>query len=89
MRKNQQLIQTTYDKDKISFAQKSLNEHGIETGEINLKETGKANEKTIFIVDSKDEKITRALKSLPFKFTIIYRDNIEKNTLIIGEDFYK
>ena len=66
-----------------------MNEHGIETGEINLKETGKANEKTIFIVDSKDEKITRALKSLPFKFTIIYRDNIEKNTLIIGEDFYK
>ena len=83
------IINTTYDKDKISFAQKSLNEHGIETGEINLKETGKANEKTIFIVDSKDEKITRALKSLPFKFTIIYRDNIEKNTLIIGEDFYK
>ena len=81
------LINTTNDREKSSIAKNSLENSGISVGLISNKNSGKSNNKTIFIIDSKNKDITNILKDLPFKFTVIYRNNIEKSTLIIGDNF--
>ena len=84
------IINTTTDTNKTDIAVSALEDNGIDVGIINNKQSGKSsNDRTIFIVSSKDNKITSILKNLPFKYTIIYKDTSAKSTLIIGENFYK
>lgn len=84
------IINTTGDSSKTDTAVSALENSGLEVGRISNRQSGQnSNGKTIFIVSSKDTKATDAMKSFPFKFTVIYRNGNEKPTLIIGEDFYK
>ena len=83
------IINTTADDNKTDFAIRSLVNNNIKVGNINSKQSGKSNNRTIFIVSSKDDKIKEILHNLPFKFTVILKRDSDSSTLIIGEDFYK
>ena len=83
------IINTTGDDNKTDFAIRSLRNNDIKVGNINSKQSGKSNNRTIFIISNKDDKIKDILNNLPFKFTVISKTDSENSTLIIGEDFYK
>ena len=83
------IINTTGDDDKTNFAINALVRNDVEIGTINTKKIGKSNNRTIFVVSNKDKSISSVLNNLPFKFTIIYKNDSENSTLIIGDDFYK
>ena len=82
------IINTTGDDNKTAMAIRSLEDNNIKIGNINTKQSGKSNNRTIFVVSSKDEKIKEILHNLPFKFTVIQKTDSENSTLIIGDDFY-
>ena len=83
------IINTTGDEDKTDFAINALAQNDIEVGSVNTKRAGKSNNRTIFVVSNKDKSISSILNDLPFKFTIIYKNDSDSSTLIIGDDFYK
>lgn len=83
------IINTTGDNDKTDFAIKALTRNNIDIGNINTKQSGKSNNRTIFVVSNKDKSISSVLNNLPFKFTVIYKNDSDNSTLIIGDDFYK
>ena len=84
------IINTTDDLERTDVAMQALESNNIEVSMVNnRRDEGSSNDRTIFIVSSNNDKIASVLNSLPFRFTVMYKNNTDISTLIIGQDFYK
>lgn len=84
------IINTTDDLERTDVAMQALESNNIEVSMVNnRRDEGNSNDRTIFIVSSNNDKIASVLNSLPFRFTVMYKNNTDISTLIIGQDFYK
>ena len=67
-------------------AKKRLESNGITVGAIE-NTTPQTNSTTVFIVNSSDEDLVNAIQEMNFRYSVVYKNNSENNTLIVGDDW--
>ena len=80
------IINTSNNQNGGMEAKRRLENNGIEVGVVE-NTAPQPNSTTIFIVSSDDEELTDAIRKMNFRYTVIYKNNTDKNTLIIGDDW--
>lgn len=80
------IINTSNNPNGGMEAKRRLENNGIEVGVVE-NTTPQPNSTTIFIVSSDNEELTDAIREMNFRYTVIYKNNTDKNTLIIGDDW--
>lgn len=80
------IINTSSDPMKGELAKRRLELNGIEVGVVE-NTTPQINSTTVFIVSSNDEDLTDAIREMNFRYSVIYKNNTERNTLIVGDDW--
>lgn len=68
-------------------AKKRLESNGITVGAIE-NTTPQTNSTTVFIVNSSDEDLVNAIQEMNFRYSVVYKNNSENNTLIVGDDWH-
>lgn len=80
------IINMSHDPTKGETAKRLLESHGIDVGLVE-NTSPQNNSSTVFVVNQMDPMLSEAVEQMGFSYPVVYKNNSERSTLIIGDDF--